>query len=114
MHTHRVVAAKRLAAIRALPRAVGQSILYALVAEHVPASLDDRVLEFALANLTLNQQLHSRHFRALVSGALLLVNLHLLLQSSDLSSQLVPLGFRFALSVFCRKACRILGFDNLL
>jgi hypothetical protein len=60
MNSHGVVAAESFAAVGAFPCAVGESVLYALVAEHVPASLDDRVLELTLADLALNQQLHSR------------------------------------------------------
>jgi hypothetical protein len=54
---HGIVVAKRLATVGALPRAVRETVLDALVAKDMAAGLDNRILEFALANLALEHTL---------------------------------------------------------
>lgn len=58
MHFHCVVVAESFATIRALPRAVGQAVLYAKVAKDVSARLDNSVLDFSFADLALDHRLH--------------------------------------------------------
>src|SRR5690242_182289 len=81
VHTHRVVAAKRLAAVGALARAVGEAVLHAVVAEEVAARLDAGILDAALADLTLQHGLHECDVGALLALALLFPHLDLLLQA---------------------------------
>lgn len=57
MHVHGVVAAKGFAAIWTLARAVGETVLDAIVTKNVTARFDDRVFEIALAHLTLKHSL---------------------------------------------------------
>lgn len=57
MDVHEVTIAKSSTAIRALARAIDQSILNASFTKDVAACLDDGVLDLVLANLALQHRL---------------------------------------------------------
>jgi len=60
VHTHGVVVAKGLAAIRAFALAINETVLDAAVAENVSACFDNGVLEGVLAYLTLEHSLRAQ------------------------------------------------------